>query len=216
MGTVQVLIGPLGEEIPAWVPGLGLWPGPTGGLYWYEETSRDVNHRRGEGPYASRWRARRADTGPTLVCLGCRYAHLDRCTGYSTVLARRQLLPWSSFGRVTLGNFRRRGSRHPREHPGCRRTSQEVVRVGLRDTPKSWLSRICRNCGRDIIIPLMVDRYLLDGWEDGQAADLRSRVAADFTGWEQDDANFEEQFERVVLALRTDEAARAQAPKMKL
>jgi hypothetical protein len=62
----------------------------------------------------------------------------------------------------------------------------------------------------------MVDRYLLDGWEDGQAADLRSRVAADFTGWEQDDANFEEQFERVVLALRTDEAARAQAPKMKL
>ncbi len=59
---------------------------------------------------------------------------------------------------------------------------------------------------RDIIIPLMVDRYLLDSWEDGLAADLRSRLAADFTGWGQDNAKFEEQFERVVRALRPDEA----------
>jgi hypothetical protein len=59
-----------------------------------------------------------------------------------------------------------------------------------------------RRDGRDIIIPLMVDRYLLDGWEDGLAADLRSRLAADFTGWEHDNAKFEEQFERVVRALR--------------
>ncbi len=65
-----------------------------------------------------------------------------------------------------------------------------------------------RRDGRDIIIPLMVDRYLLDGWEDGLAADLRSRLAADFTGWEHDNAKFEEQFERVVKALRTDEGAR--------
>ncbi len=61
-----------------------------------------------------------------------------------------------------------------------------------------------RSEGRDIIIPLMVDPYLLDGWEDGLAADLRSRLAADFTGWEQDNAKFEEEFERVVRALRTD------------
>ena len=65
--------------------------------------------------------------------------------------------------------------------------------------------------GHDIIIPLMVDRYLLDGWEDGMAADLRSRLAADFTGWESDNSKFEEQFERVVRALRTDKSARGQA-----
>ena len=62
-----------------------------------------------------------------------------------------------------------------------------------------------RRDGRDIIIPLMVDRYPLDGWEDGLAADLRSRLAADFTGWERDNARFENQFERVAKALRTDE-----------
>ncbi len=62
-----------------------------------------------------------------------------------------------------------------------------------------------RRDGRDIIIPLMVDRYLLGGWEDGLATDLRSRLAADFTGWEHDNAKFEEQFERVMRALRQDQ-----------
>ncbi len=73
-----------------------------------------------------------------------------------------------------------------------------------------------RRDGRDIIIPLMVDRYLLDSWEDGPAADLRSRLAADFTGWEHDNARFEEQFGKVVRALRTDEGAREKAPEPKL
>ncbi len=53
----------------------------------------------------------------------------------------------------------------------------------------------------------MVDRYLLDGWEDGLATDLRSRLAADFTGWKHDNAKFEDQFEWVVQALRTDKGA---------
>ena len=58
----------------------------------------------------------------------------------------------------------------------------------------------------------MVDRYLLDGWRDGMAADLRSRLAADFTGWETDNAKFEEQFERVLNALRTDKGTGEKAP----
>ena len=67
-----------------------------------------------------------------------------------------------------------------------------------------------RRDGRDIIIPLMVDRYLLDGWEDGLAADLRSRLAADFTGWETDNAKFDREFERVVKALRTGDGSHKQ------
>ena len=71
-----------------------------------------------------------------------------------------------------------------------------------------------RRDGRDIIIPLMVDHYLLDGLEDGLAADLRCRLAANFIGWENDNAKFEEQFERLVRALRTDKGTREKAPEL--
>jgi hypothetical protein len=33
------------------------------------------------------------------------------------------------------------------------------------------------------IIPLLLDRYLLENWQDGLAADLRSRLGIDFTNW---------------------------------
>ena len=61
------------------------------------------------------------------------------------------------------------------------------------------------------IIPLNLDGHLFD-WDGSHAATLRKRLAADFTDWETDNAKFEEQFEKVVKALRSDDAARKPAP----
>ena len=58
--------------------------------------------------------------------------------------------------------------------------------------------------GRPILLPLNLDGYLLESWKGPLAVKVRKRLAADFTGWEQDNAKFEAEFERVVEALRAE------------
>jgi hypothetical protein len=65
------------------------------------------------------------------------------------------------------------------------------------------------------LVPLDLDGHL-STWESGKASEVRSRLTANFTGWETDNTIFETQFERLVRALRADDGGREAPPPPRL
>lgn len=62
------------------------------------------------------------------------------------------------------------------------------------------------------LVPLNLDGYMFDEWKSGKKRQVCSRLAADFTN----QANYEQEFDGVVKALRSDELAREVPPASKL
>jgi hypothetical protein len=67
------------------------------------------------------------------------------------------------------------------------------------------------------LIPLNLDGFLFSAeCKSGKKAEIKSRVAANFVGWEKDHRIFERELEKVVRALRSDDAGREKPPTVKL
>lgn len=66
-------------------------------------------------------------------------------------------------------------------------------------------------------MPLNLDGYLFsDKWNSGYRAQIRRRLAADFTQSATDWIKFDAEMESLIRALRADEGAREKPPKARL
>ena len=65
---------------------------------------------------------------------------------------------------------------------------------------------IMKSRGKKVLalIPLDLDSFIFREWENGKAEQVKSRLAADFQGWQNDNDKLQQQFELVLKALRTD------------
>ena len=67
------------------------------------------------------------------------------------------------------------------------------------------------------LIPLDLDNHMFNGdWQSGKKRQILSRLAADFSGWENDNAKYERAFESLVKALKVNDQTRDLPPSSKL
>jgi len=87
------------------------------------------------------------------------------------------------------------------------------------DTAFEKERQIMKDRGKKVLalIPLNLDGFMFSGkWQSSKERQIKSRLAADFTGWERDNTKFEVEFGKVVRSLRTDEGARDRPPQPRL
>jgi len=80
-------------------------------------------------------------------------------------------------------------------------------------------AQIMKERGKKVLalIPLNLDGFLFSAdYQSGKKAEITSRVAANFVGWEKDPALFDRELERVIRALRTGEGGREKPPPARL
>jgi uncharacterized protein YjbI with pentapeptide repeats len=88
------------------------------------------------------------------------------------------------------------------------------ITIAIEEEEYLWKQR-----GKEVLklIPLNLDGYLFtDEWKNGRSAEIKSRLAADFTGWEADNSKFEAEFEKLVRSLRADAGGRESPPLSRL
>jgi uncharacterized protein YjbI with pentapeptide repeats len=107
----------------------------------------------------------------------------------------------------------------------------KVLLCCSRDSLRSWWvdneintafekeQQLMNQRGRKVLalVPLNLDDYMFSGkWDSGKSTQIKSRLAADFTGWETDENKFDEQVNKVAKALRADASGRETPPSSKL
>jgi uncharacterized protein YjbI with pentapeptide repeats len=80
-------------------------------------------------------------------------------------------------------------------------------------------AQIMKERGKKVLalLPLNLDGFLFSAdYQSGKKAEITSRAAANFVGWEKDHALFDRELEKVIRALRTGEGGREKPPPARL